>query len=319
MVKLPGSLAPTFALACRLAFASVLGAAALGCATEADVIGQAVVLADHGRYDEAAKTLERRLHDHPADVDSRRLLIRLYGLQGNLGRAREEAEELGRRLGPTSPFPWVDLGHALELAHRYDEALALYDHAADVAPHDPLGPKTGGLRSARWGELDLARPRLEEALRRNSRDAEAWHALGVVYLGLRDFPRADWAYRSGLSANPGAVENHVGLATLALVQERPDVALREYDAVLAARPNRTDALLGRSLALIELRRLDEAEHTLAEAEARGADRAIIAKQRRILNALRSGAPLRTPGQGGVAPESPAPPEPASAPTPTPEP
>jgi hypothetical protein len=65
---------------------------------------------------------------------------------------------------------------------------------------------------------------------------------------------------------------------------------------------------------------------LAEAEARGADRAIIAKQRRILNALRSGAQLQAPTQElpaptqeGVVPEPPAPPDPASPRTPTPDP
>jgi tetratricopeptide (TPR) repeat protein len=286
-------------VALRLVLAAAFAAHALGCATEADVIGQAVVYADHGRYAEAEATLERRLRDHPDDVGARRLLIRIFGLAGDLGRARQQAEELSVRLGPASPIPWVDLGHALELAHRYDEALELYDHAAEIAPHDPLGPKTGGLRSARWGEHELARPRLEEALRRNPRDAEVWHALGVVCLALRDFPAADNAYHSGLMADPQAVENHIGLATLALLRERPDAALREFDAVLAARPNRTDALLGRSLALIELKRLDEAERTLAEAEARGADRSVIEKQRRLLSALRRGATLG----GGADPDA----------------
>jgi tetratricopeptide (TPR) repeat protein len=266
----------------------------LGCATEANVVGQAVVLADRGRYAEAEAALEERLRSHPDDLDARRLLIRIFGLTGDLGRARQEAEELSRRLGPASPTPWVELGHALELAHRYDEALGLYDRAAAVAPRDPLGPKTGGLRSARWGEYELARPRLEEALRRDPRDAEAWHGLGLVCLNLKDFRNAEWAYRSGLVADPRAVENHVGLATLALVEERPDAALREYDAVLAERPNRADALLGRSLALIELRRLDEAERTLAEAETKGADAAVIAKQRRLVSALRSHPAPPTP-------------------------
>lgn len=292
MVRFWCSLAP----ARRLMLGALISGAALGCATEADVVGRAVALADRGRYAEAATELEQRLRAHPDDVDARRLLIRVYGLSGDLGRARQEAELLSGRLGPKNPIPWVELGHALELAHRYDEALQLYDHAADVAPGDPLGPKTGGLRSAHWGEFELAQPRLEEALRRNPRDAEAWHGLGVVCLTLKDYRRAEWAYRSGLMADPRAVENHVGLATLALVQERPEAALEEYDAVLAERPNRADALLGRSLALIELRRLDEAERTLAEAEAKGADRSVIAKQRRLIAAVRSSTQPSAPNQ-----------------------
>jgi tetratricopeptide (TPR) repeat protein len=257
-----------------------------GCATRTDVVGQAVVLADRGRYAEAEAVLGKRLAAHPEDTAARRLLIRIDGLEGNLGRARTEAEALAARVGPASPLPWVELGHALELAHRYDEALELYDRAAEVAPRDPIGPKTGGLRSARWGELELARPRLEESLRRDARDAEVWHALGLVCLKLGDETAAETAYRSGLMADPRALENHVGLATLAFLRERPEEALREYDAVLAERPKQTDAMLGRSLALIELRRFDEAERTLSDAVRGGAERAIVAKQRRLLAAAR---------------------------------
>jgi tetratricopeptide (TPR) repeat protein len=267
----------------------VAALALAGCVRQTDVLGEARLLVDHGRYRDAVATLEKHLREHPDDVEARRLLIRVHGLEGDLGAARREAELLGARLGAKSPVPWVELGMALELAHRYDEALAMYDAASDVAPADPLGPKTGGLRAARWGERELARPRLEEALRRDSRDASVWHALGLVCLGLHDGEAADRAYRSGLMADPHAVENHVGLATLALMEERPTDALREYNAVLAERPKHADAMLGRSLALIELGRLDEALHTLADAEAHGANAAVIAKQRRLVAGLRQGA------------------------------
>jgi len=268
-----------------LAAALAVGA----CARQTDVLGQARLLVDHGRYADAVATLEKRLQEHPEDVEARRLLIRVLGLEGDLGAARRQAELLGERVGAKSPVPWVELGMALELAHRYDEALAMYDAASDVAPTNPLGPKTAGLRAARWGERELARPRLEEALRRDSRDASVWHALGLVCLGLGDLEAADRAYRSGLMADPRAVENHVGLATLAFMKERPTDALREYDAVLAQRPKHADAMLGRSLALIELGRLDEALHTLADAEAHGANAAVVAKQRRLVAGLRQGA------------------------------
>jgi Flp pilus assembly protein TadD len=289
----------------RRSLAATLGLffALSGCATRVDVVGQAVVLADRGRYADAAALLGKRLGAHPEDTAARRLLIRIDGLEGNLARARTDAEALAARVGPASPLPWVELGHALELAHRYDEALTLYDRAAEVAPRDPLGPKTGGMRSARWGELELARPRLEESLRRDARDAEVWHALGLVCLRLGDQTAAETAYRSGLVADPRALENHVGLATLALMRERPDDALREFDAVLAERPKRTDAMLGRSLALIELRRFDEAERTLSDAERGGADRAIVAKQRRLLAAARGEVGPDAPRRG-VGPSAP---------------
>jgi Flp pilus assembly protein TadD len=280
-------------------FAGAILALALGCATQADVLGHAVVLADRGRYPEAQAELEHRLKRHPEDVAARRLLVRVFGLEGDLGRARAQAEELAARL-PGSPLPWIELGHALELSHRYDEALALYDRAADVAPRDPLGAKTGGMRTARWGERELARPRLEEALRRDSRDAEVWHALGLVCLGLGDLPAAEQAYRAGLQAEPRALENHVGLATLALMRGQPELALHEYDAILAERPKHKDALLGRSLALIMMDRFDDAERALAEAAERGADRSVVAKQRSLLAGCRRSGASCSPAADGPA-------------------
>ena len=72
-------------------------------------------------------------------------------------RARE-AEELARTSGPSDPTPYIELGHALELAHRYDEALEAYDAAASAAPASPAGPREGGMRCARWGEAEEAQP-----------------------------------------------------------------------------------------------------------------------------------------------------------------
>ena len=277
----------------RRVFLPLCLALAVACTRESDIVGQATLLVDKGRNHDAEALLTRRLGEHPEDVSARRLLIRVYGAQGDLGRARQESEALAARLGSKSPIPWVELGFALELAHRYDEALSMYDLAAQVAPSNPLGPKTGGLRAARWGERELARPRLEEALRRDSRDATVWHALGVVCLGLGDQGAAERAYHSGLMADPHALENRIGLATLAFVQERPSAALHEYDAILAERPKHADAMLGRSLALIMLGRFDEAERALTDAGALGASSAVIAKQRRLLAGARTGLP-KTP-------------------------
>ena len=92
------------------------------------------MLVDKGRSEEAARVLEAHLAKHPEAVPERRLLIRIDASMGQLGHAQEQAEALAKILGPSSPIPWVELGYALELSHRYDEALEQYDHAADAAP-----------------------------------------------------------------------------------------------------------------------------------------------------------------------------------------
>jgi tetratricopeptide (TPR) repeat protein len=274
----------------RGAWLLLLGSLA-GCAfSHPDPSNEARMLVDKGQPEAATRELEAHLAKHPEAVPERRLLIRIYASMGQLGHAQDQAEALEKVLGRASPIPWVELGYALELSHRYDEALEQYDRAAAVAPRDPLGPLTGGLRAARWGETELAEPRLVEALQRDSRNAEAWHALGLVRAHRGDLDGAAIAYSSGLRADPQAIEDHVGLATIALLRGDAARALSEYDAIVSARPKFADAQLGRSWALMKLGRLDDAKRALDRARDLGASGRVRAAQERALEALRAPAP-----------------------------
>jgi tetratricopeptide (TPR) repeat protein len=279
-----------------------LAAPLFACASGATPIQEAALLSEKGRDQEAIRVLEAHLAKRPDAVAERRLLLRLQAVVGHLGKAQEQAEELAKRLGPGSPIPWIELGHALELAHRYDDALGLYDKAAEVAPRDPSGPREGGLRAARWGEAELALPRLEEALRRDSRAADVWHALGLVRVRLGDLPGAQVAYDSGLVADPRALENRIGLATLALRRHDAAAALRQYDLVLEARPGFADGYLGRSWALIALGRLDEAIAAIDEARRRVASPRAVELQTRLLESSKPGGAFA--GKGPKPPEIP---------------
>jgi tetratricopeptide (TPR) repeat protein len=243
---------------------------------------RAALLAERGQTDQAIETLEGHLRDNPDDHAERRLLIRLHGSTGNWPAAEAQTERLAERLPPDSPLPWLELGAAFELRHRYDEALSAYDRAASVAPTDAQGPKHGGMRAARWGELELAEPRLREALRRAPRDAEAWHALGIVLVGLDRLDAARQAYTAGIAADGRALENRLGLATVALRLNQPAQALAQYELLLEARPKFTEAMLGKSWSLILMGEYGSAEAVLREAERLGADRGSIARQRGLL-------------------------------------
>lgn len=245
------------------------------------------MLVQKGRLEEAARLLREQLAREPDDHRARQQLIRTLALSGDMSAVKREVDAFATRVGPRDPRPWIELGHAFEIGHSYEEALAAYDRAAQIAPKDPLGPRTGGMRAARWGEAELAKPRLEEALRRDARDAEVWHALGLVRLRLGDSAGAELAYRSGLAADPTALENRVGLATVALLRKDDEAALREYDAILAQRPRFADAQLGRAYALLRLGRLEDAELAVAAAERGGASPGVIRRQRSLLQRLKS--------------------------------
>ncbi len=233
------------------------------------------------REAEAVATLRTHLAAHPDDIAARRLYVRVLAWSGDLEGAKREASELQQRM-PDDPVPWIELGHAFELAHRFDEALAAYDTAASVAPASSAGPREGGMRCARWGEAEEAEPRLAEAVRRGARDAETFHALGLVRVNLRDLDGAQEAYEQGLAADPKSSANLLGLATVAVVRDDPAGALAAYDRLLARKPGFAAGELGRAWALAKLGRKDEARQALDRAEQLGAPRTNVEKQRAAL-------------------------------------
>jgi tetratricopeptide (TPR) repeat protein len=119
-------------------------------------------------------------------------------------------------------------------------------------------------------------------VRRDPKNPVAWHALGLVQLSQGNLTGAEQAYRAGLLADPAALENRIGLATLALRRGDLSAALGHYDAIIARRPKLADAQLGRSFALIGLGRFDDASLALDEAARLGASPRVIAAQRREL-------------------------------------
>jgi tetratricopeptide (TPR) repeat protein len=241
-------------------------------------------LVRQNRDEDAIALLRERLHRHPEDVDARRMLVRVLAATGSMVEARAQVSELASHLPPGDPAPDIELGHALELAHRYDEALEAYDHAAAVAPALPDGPREGGMRAARWGETEAALPRLEEAVRRGARDADTWHALGLVRLHAGDADGAAQAYRAGAAADPAGAENWLGLASVAVARGDAGGALEAYDQVLARRPRYAPAELGRAWALARLGRRDDASRALDHAAELGAPSANVARQRAALGA-----------------------------------
>jgi tetratricopeptide (TPR) repeat protein len=243
---------------------------------------RAVSLARQHREEEGIAALREAIAKDPNDVAARKVLVRLVALGGDVRGAQVEATELAKRLPAGDPSAWIELGHAFELAHRFEEALAAYDTAASVAPLSPAGPREGGMRCARWGEVEEAEPRLEEAIRRGANDGETWHALGLVRLHARDVAGAEEAYKSGLRADPESAENLLGLASVAVARDDAAGALAAYDALLAKRPRYAAAELGRAWALAKLGRKADARRALDRAEGLGAAPSIIAKQRAAL-------------------------------------
>ena len=211
-------------------------------------------------------------------------------VRGDLRGGTKELEAL-RDASPKDPRAWIDLGHAYELAHRYEDALDCYDHAADVAPKSPAGPREGGLRAAAWGEYAAAKPRLMEAIARGDDVIETFHALGLVELQLGDHAAAKKAYLQGLE-QPGGDHDAtcvLGLATLAVVQEDGGEALRWYDELARRRPENAGAEFGRAWALTKLKKFEDAGKALDAAASLGGRAEDVAKMRKWIEEERAHA------------------------------
>jgi len=247
-------------------------------------IERAMSLSRQHRDVEAIAMLRRDLTLYPDHLDARRLLIRLLAVTSDLPAARDEVAALAARLSAGDPSPWIELGHALELVHQFDEAMAAYQTAGEVAPTSAVGPREAGMRAARWGEWEESRGSLEEAVKRGADDEETWHTLGLVRLNLHDLGGAREAYRAGATRNPKAVDCWLGLATVALASRDWAGALFAYDAVVTLRPTWGDGELGRAWALARLGRAADATAALDHAEALGSDARALAKQRALLRA-----------------------------------
>jgi tetratricopeptide (TPR) repeat protein len=247
-------------------------------------------LARQHREDEGVALLRRELTLHPANLDARRMLIRLLAIESNLPAAKDEVRALAERLPKDDPSPWIELGHALELVHQFDEALAAYQTASEKAPTSPEGPREAGTRAARWGEWEEAQTWLEEAVKRGAHSEDVWHTLGLVRLNLHDFDGARDAYANGVRADPKAADCWLGLATVALARHDWPGVLAAYDAQLRLRPTWGDGEVGRAWALAQLGRRDEATAALERAEELGGDASAIAKQRARLKAPQGASP-----------------------------
>ena len=245
-------------------------------------VERAMSLARQSREAEGIALLRQDLAAHPEHDAARRLLIRFLAVQSNLPAARDEVEALAARLPPGDPSAWIELGHALELVHKFEEAMAAYQTASESSPSSPLGPREAGLRAARWGEWAEAETWLTEAVKRGGASGEIWHTLGLVRLNLHDAAGAREAYGQGILLDPKGADCWLGLATVALSERDWAGALYAYDGAIRLRPEWGDGELGRAWALARLGRRVEAAKALDVAEERGANPSALAKQRALL-------------------------------------
>lgn len=166
-------------------------------------VGEAQLLFNAARYQDAVKTYDQALQDYPDDPNL------LYGraiTEVKLGHAERAEADLKRviRSHPQDARALNALGYILSNhSTRYREALGYIRKALKLTPNDPAVIDSMGWVQYRLGQLQLARTYLERAFHASSPpDAEIAAHLGEVLWKLGRHEQARKIWQQGLSQSP---------------------------------------------------------------------------------------------------------------------
>ncbi|HEX3897150.1 MAG TPA: tetratricopeptide repeat protein, partial [Rudaea sp.] len=106
-----------------------------------------------------------------------------------------------------------------------------------------------GLQYMRAGESSSARSHFQRAVKLDSQNADAWHALGMVHLSLGFRALAIKAFRTSVELRPNFADAHNDLGKALLEDGKPLDAIRSFQSALRFRKNYADATFNLSRAL----------------------------------------------------------------------
>ncbi|MHC4427552.1 MAG: tetratricopeptide repeat protein, partial [Planctomycetota bacterium] len=241
------------------------------------LVGLGKIASARGDHAEAARRFEAAVQADPRATEVNYLLAIAYR---NLGQ-RERASALMDRRGPgrarvddplmtqlkslASGWPILqNRGVALYQMERYEEALAEFRKAAEVAPEEPMVRINLGSTLTNLGDLDGAEREFREALRINPESALAHFNLGTILARFGDDPSAIGHYWTALRHDPDYLNVHFNLANALRRTGSFGDASRHYRRVVEGDPRRAQARLAEALALIRLHRWREAAGRLEE-------------------------------------------------------
>ncbi|MGC5017472.1 tetratricopeptide repeat protein [Micromonospora sp. DT47] len=198
---------------------------------------RAQLLAELGRYDEAAEELGFALALGPTDAVALTLLARLHLAAGRPAEALAAADSASAA-APDAVAPLVARGFALTDLGQYAEAARTADRILAAAPADAYAQRSGAalLADARNGQ-----PALHAAWRGVELapdESQAHLVLALVSGRLELFDLAERAYREALRLDPELAEARHDPGVLRLERRRWAEALEQVAALAPVDPGR---------------------------------------------------------------------------------
>jgi tetratricopeptide (TPR) repeat protein len=248
------------------------------------------------RYHEVERRAQQLVIQHPNSGIAWKFLGVSLGMQG---KDALHALEKTARLLPDDPEAHFNLGNALRVVGRLDDAAGSYRRAVDIRPDLATAHLAlGDVLQAR-GQLEAAAASYRGALEIVPDKAEAHSDLGAVLLGLGRLPEAvthlrraleikpDFAaahtnlgnafrnlgqlddalacHRRALELQPGLAEAAINLGNVLRDLGQSDAAAASYRRALEIDPGAAAAHCNLGAALRDLGRIDEAEASFRQA------------------------------------------------------
>lgn len=149
-------------------------------------------------------------------------------------------------------------------AGNWAAAAESFRKGLELAPDDASLGHRLGTALAQMQDVRGAMEQFERVVRTSPSFARAHYSLGVLMNDSRRFDEAIDRFSTALKYDPGYVQARVQLAGVLGRSGRPEDALKEYQRVLTAAPRLSDAALGYAMALVRLRRFQEARDRLTD-------------------------------------------------------
>ena len=195
----------------------------------------------------------------------------------------EKAEAHLRRRGeswPALPDPLMEgQGQLLESVTAYeqrgvealgardwDAAAAEFRKGLELAPDDPALRHRLGSALYAAGDVAGAVKEFEEIVRRSPDFAKADVSLGMILNLNGRYQEAGARFSAALKSDPNLLEARLGLAEALRVSGQPEASVLHYQRAIQLDPSNAEAWIGGAMALITLKRDQQARGWLARAE-----------------------------------------------------
>lgn len=209
----------------------------------------------------ALKAARRWQQLSPGEMDPREAVARLALRAGDRAEVLAQCEAIikGHPGGPDDGFRQVAQVLAQE-GSKSGDALAIMDKLRAQWPDRAGAWHAQGVLALRFNQLELAEKSVREALRLRTGAAarDTLLLLTGVLIKKGDIAGADAAIAELLKSEEGP-ELRMGYARLLLESERQDEARKQFELVLAQKPDNAEARYALGLLALEQQQLDAAE------------------------------------------------------------